>query len=413
MRFKLARVLFVVAAVGFLAGVLALVLCLEPSGWSDLSAGFVWYLLGRWPLQVLAPLGALTLGTALTLIVVVRRERREHPPLPGGGAREARGQELNQQALIRRARTVLDRVLSRRNGRGRPEDLDDLVDAILGLPVDLEVTGLSLEPDPAGRVRILLDLGDIQLPATSMAPELYARLLNELREMARVGEAGEGVVKLQSSRRLDRIRVALTHRPGGIGAKLEVLGESVSEARASQQGGRRRSNSVVFRLEPMLRTDILSGELPLIAVEENDATDPRVLDPSAEHEVAPLVEPSEARPVSPFEGALRLALAGATTLLVVFFFWHAYAWGLARMAGRSGEAPWREIALQIRSTPVPGEVRIQGRPSGRTPLSTRAPCRGRAIEILVQARGYATWQWNGVCPERGPLELDARLRPAH
>jgi hypothetical protein len=413
---RVAKALFIVAAVGCLLGVGALVGSLGPSGWSELSDGFVWYLLGRWPLQVLAPLGGLCVLMALVLALVVRKARARLNEVGGGrtGAGPGDGgQELDREQLVQRARHALDKELA----RSKPQ-LEQVTDVLLGVPVDLGATGLSLTPAGAGEgapsaVQVALELGDIQLPVTTMRPALYDEVLQELRQMARVGEAGEGVVKLHASRRLDRLRVALTHQTAGINTRIEVLGESVSEAPPQ---GRRRSNSVVFRLEPALR-DIRTGELQVPQMEENDTTDPSSgaitgLDQSAEQEVAPVVEPGEGpdRAVGRLEAGVRLALASLVTLLVVFFFWNAYAWTVSKIF-TGGASSWRLVSLRIESSPVPGEVSIQGEPRGRTPLDTRSPCRGRAIKILVQAPGYATWQWNGVCPEQGRLKLQARLRP--
>ena len=335
---RVAKSMFIVAAAGCLLGVGALVGSLGPSGWSELSDGFVWYLLGRWPLQVIAPLVGLCLLMALMLALVVRKARasaeleggRTGVSLGGGG------QELDCEQLVQRARRALDKELA----RSKPQ-LEQVTDVLLGVPVDLGATGLSLTPAGAGApsaVQVALELGDIQLPVTTMRPGLYDEVLQELRQMARVGEAGEGVVKLHSSRRLDRLRVALTHQPAGVGARIEVLGESVSEA--PPPAGRCRSNSVVFRIEPALR-DIRTGELQVPQMEENDTTDPSSgaitgLDQSAEHEVAPVVEARDEpdRAVGHLEAGLRLALASLVTLLVVFFFWNAYAWTVAKIPHR-------------------------------------------------------------------------------
>jgi len=366
---QVSKALFVAAAVGFLAGVGALVGSLGPSGWSELSDGFVWYLQGRSPLLLLAPLGGLCLGAAVILALVARREARSGVIVKDHDQRGA-SQELSQEAQ-----------------RSKPK-LEQVIDLLLGVPVDLGATGLSMAPAGAGApstIEVALALGDLHLPVTTMRQALYDEVLKELRQMARIGEAGEGVVKLQSTRRRDRLRVVLTHQAAGIAATIEVLGESVSEAQALV--GRPRSNSVVFRLEPALR-NIITGELQM------------PLDPSS----------AQDRPVGRLETTLRLVLASLVTLLVVFFFWNAYAWAVA-MLFTGGGPSWRVVSLRVESSPVPGNVNIEGQARGRTPLDISTPCRGRAIKILVQAKGYATWQWNGVCPDQGRLELRARLKP--
>lgn len=408
---QVVKALFIAAAVGFLAGVAALLVCLGPSDWTDLTGGLLWYLAGRLPLAVLLPLALLTLAVSVALWRVVssshRAVRQQPAPKTRGGV--SRGHELQREELVARARRALDLELK----RSKPQ-LEQVVDAILGLPVDLGVTGLSLEPaGESAEVEVALTLGDLRLPVTSLQRPLYEQVLQELRQMARLGPAGEGVVKLQSNRRLDRLRVALTHQPAGIAAHIEVLGESVSEARVVQQDGRRRSNSVVFRLEPALRS-LRTGELQVMPIEENDATDPGTglapgRDPAVEHELASLAGAAPTRQVGRLEASLRLTLASALTVLVVFFFWNAYAWALATIFTDSG-TPWRAVTLRIASSPVAGEVNVAGRRLGRTPLDARVSCRGQSIRILVQARGYSTWQWSGICPEQGALELLARLK---
>ena len=51
------------------------------------------------------------------------------------------------------------------------------------------------------------------------------------------------------------------------------------------------------------------------------------------------------------------------------------------------------------------------KPRGWTPVSLVEYCRGHSIRVRVQAEGYATWAWAGLCPQRGALRLDAQLNP--
>jgi hypothetical protein len=264
-------------------------------------------------------------------------------------------------------------------------------------------------------VETSLIVGKDELPVTTVAPPLYDRVLRQLRMMARIGETGDGTLRLHSSKRVDKIQVTLQSVPNGVSTRLALMGEATGRFPVTRPDDR-RPDSVVFRLEPPPLRDVVTGEIPIQpSLEEHDEMDRGSgllsgFDPSAEREVAPLVSISK-REVTSLESWLRLGLASTALLLVLILFWEAYLWGVTRLVTGSGVPSWREVVVEVDSSPVPGRVSIQDTFRGRTPLSASEPCRGRTVKILVQAPGYATWQWEGLCPKSGPLQLRAQLQP--
>jgi hypothetical protein len=382
----------------------------EPTSWAGFAEGVVWYASGRWPLAAILALVGLILAITVVMAVVIYGSRTSlRQDEDQEAAREREGRMRDQEQLIHRARRRLDMELC----RARPV-MEQVIDVLLGVPVDLGANGLSLEPGPMV-VEVSLIVGKDQLPVTTMAPPLYEGVLRQLRMMARIRETGEGKLRLHSSKRVDKIQVDLKSVPSGICARLALAGEATGRFPVTRSDDR-RPDSVVFRLEPPPLRDVVTGEIPIQPpMEEHDTMDRGSgllsgFDPSAEREVAPLVS-TRRREITSLESWLRLALASTALLLVLILFWEAYLWGVARLVAGSGVPPWREVAVEVDSAPVSGRVSIQDTFRGNTPLSTSEPCRGRTVKILVQASGYATWQWEGLCPKEGPLQLQARLQP--
>lgn len=114
------------------------------------------------------------------------------------------------------------------------------------------------------------------------------------------------------------------------------------------------------------------------------------------------------RPHSQLEGVLRIIVGAGLILTLASFFAEAFlSWG-----GNSSSAPvWREVTVRIASAPKQADVFVGEKRRGETPLTTTEYCRGRNIRIRVQAPGYVTWAWHGLCPQRGDLVLKANLRP--
>jgi hypothetical protein len=412
MKVRVANWLFLVAALGLAAGAGAFVLATDASGWADLTVALAWYAGEKWRLGLLS--GVLLLLLALPLVAVMIHGVLNAPrgTSPDGVDSETTRPPPSTfregELVVARGRRAMDRELC----RPVPE-IDRVIDVLLGVPVDLGASRLVM--DPGGMlVELSMTFDGKPWAVTSMAQPLYRRVVEQLRIMIGCGETGEGVVSLHSSKRTEPIQISLERVERGTRVRLEMVEAEGENAADSSLKVRRRTNSAVFRLERPPMRDVITGEIPIPEFLESDVSDggsgvqPF---PSAEREVAPVVPVRGRRVVRPLESWLRLALALALAAMPPLLFWEAYGWGLDRLATGAKHAPWREVGLVVDSTPVRGAVRIQGREKGETPLSTSLPCRGKAIEILVRAEGYSTWQWSGLCPQTGALRLVAQLRP--
>jgi len=396
---RLAHLLLLLSALSLLLGGGAMVLAAGPEGWADLTAALAHIARGRW--LALCSLGGLALVLTVPIVVlVIRGLARTRPTrVPDTSRMRLAGEELTS-----RARRMLDLEICRSH-----PDVVKVVDVLLCTPVDLGTNGLSLTPGEM-LVEVALDAEGENLPVTSLSPPLYDKILQQLRQMASVEQTGDGVLDLRSSKGAEQILVRLQQGTHGVQTRLQVVSDE-GAITAPQEGPlrRRRSNSVVFRIEPPPIRDLRTGELAAPPIEEHEATDPGSgmllgLGRSGQPEV-PRVE----RDVGATESWLRLALGATLLLLMVSFFWNAYGWAIARAVG-TFRAPWREVEIRVVSAP-PGTVSIEGVDRGQTPLTFTEPCRGRAIAVLVRAAGHATWQWSGICPASGPLKLSARLQP--
>ena len=288
--------------------------------------------------------------------------------------------------------------------RTRPS-VDRVVNVLLCAPGDLGVQALSLNPG-AMLVEIALSTEDQRVPLTSLPPPLYDEVLCQLREMAGVGESGDGLLELRSSRGQEQILVRLKPGAHGIGARLQPVSAEASPGDSTPL--RRRSSSVVYRLEPPPMRDVRTGELPLMPIEEHEPTDPgSAILVGLRHSGQWKVPPAP-REVSRAEDRLRLLLGLVLPLLSLVTFWNAYGWGVSQLAG-GFRAPWRMVAIHVVSSPM-GELVIEGHVRGRTPLTVTEPCSGRRISVLVRAPGHTTWQWDGICPAHGTLELSGSLQ---
>lgn len=399
MILRIGNVLLVLVAIAFVVGDTAVILS-GPVDWADLANAVVYLLLGQWEILLgilaLAVVLAVTITFVVARSVVSARRRRKGLIVPMG---VAEGQS-DEHRLLRRARRALDLEIS----RARPE-VERVIDVLFGVPVDVGATHLYMQPGPLA-VDISLVIQERHHLVTSMPAALYPHVLHNLRLMIGARKTGEGTVDLHSSRRAEQVEIKMRQGKDGIWTTLEVI-DAGEAAQEQDPPRRRRASSVVFRIEPTPIENVHSGELPLHLIAGTDRGDP-----SGETEIAPLMPPPQGRTVLALESWLRLALGATLMLLVLCAFWNAYGWGYTRLVSGRSPAPWREVTLHVVATPVEGEVTIQGRREGRTPLSFTEPCRGRAITVLVKADGYTTWQWNGIC-ERARLHLKAHLTPLH
>lgn len=396
--------LYIAAAIGVALGLVAVLLS---SGWTAFSQCVVWYSTWKWQTSVLLLPALIFVGGCLVTVVILVVQGRSSPAGarvgPGGGAAR-----MDKERMLRQARWILDKQIARPSPK-----MEAVIDALLGVCLDVEAQELYMDPGPMGVEVSLKADGDL-LPVTSLPTGMYQKVLHRLRQMIHATKTGQGVVDFHSSSGVEQIRISLEQSYAGIGTRLQVLGTTSSVPQVHQQPGRRkRPSSVVFRLEPEAIGDI-TGEfrvLPVDGKKTGENTGRFMLsDPSGSQEIAPLVRAASVRTVGAVESWVRLALAACAALLVIIFFSDAYAWAMSRVVSGHQGVPWRDVTLVLRADPVPGEVSIQGQSRGRTPLVTVEPCRGQAIEVLVRAQGYSPWQWGGICPDRGPLQLHARLK---
>lgn len=404
-----ALTLYLLAALALACGVVALALAAGPTTWADLVEGWGWYTARKLTSPIVGPVLGLTAILGGVVVVVALRARRAD-----AGADEPTQGEPDTEQLVLQARRNIDLEVC----RPRPSR-ERVVDALMFVPLDVGAARVAIEPG-AMVADVALELDGSRRPVTTMPLPLYEAVLQQLRLMAGVGEHGEGVVELQSPHGAEQVLVSVagsrqTPRPE---IWLEFLSRLGGEGGPGSGAGRRRTaSSVAFRLDQQPLTDVRTGELQAMPTGEHDVMDKGSglltgFDPSAENQIAPLVTDRAARPPpGPTERRLRFALAAAAAVSALAFFGEAYGWGVVRLTEGHAPAPWRDVVIEVRSTPLAGDVTIMGRPRGRTPLRTRVPCRGLPIEVLVRAEGHVTWQWSGLCPRRGPLRLQADLNP--
>jgi hypothetical protein len=399
----------VLPAVVFLVGVAAFVVGSGPSNWTDLGLGAVWY--GAHAAYRPLATGAATVAIVAPVLLVVALRGRSLFRRQLALGRAARRRPGGTRAL-RLARRALDRELCRPHPQ--PEGV---VDALLGVVVDLEASALLLEPSAmVVEISLVLDGGPVAV--TTMPEPLYRQLLRQLRRLIAVADGADGAGQLdfRSSTSVEELHLELRSDERGVTAvSVRVLRRlerpQLARLKRDAIGQERRRGAMVVRREPPRHV----GDATAPFVGEDDPTDSRSgllsgLDPSGESEVVPLIPAGARRPVRPLEVTLRLALGLVLLTTLVIFFSPALRWGWARISRGDRTAPWREIKLHISAEPA-GVVIIRGQRRGTTPLHTTEECRGERISVLVEARGYLAWQWEGLCPEAGDLALAAVLQP--
>lgn len=168
----------------------------------------------------------------------------------------------------------------------------------------------------------------------------------------------------------------------------------------------RRVSATVERIEPPHPDEWVTGEYHF--GDETTQTR-RLADAGTPADGLPqtVVRAEPFRPRGSIEGVLRIVVATGVLLCAVVFFWDALAHSLARLV--EGKR-WRAVEVTITSNPR-ARVFVADKPRGWTPVSLVEYCRGHSIRVRVQAEGYATWAWAGLCPRRGELKLDAQLNP--
>ncbi len=404
------------AALLFLLGSAAFLYGSTTWSWAEFGEGWWWYSTAQFQGRLLLPAG-LTITLALGLvclgasIIGWRRFRRTELKAERVPPQKVQQQKKKQQSdrLLRRRRLAMDREFCRPHPRP-----DKLVDQLFGCVVDLDARSLHMSPGPT-LVELNLHLEEHQHSLTTITFPVYQLILNQLREMLSLEESGAGRINLRSSRRVDNLQIKI--QPGTLGfstliestehASYQTSPEeqvdpamesplSVHEARAPL---RRKRSITLARMEPRHRSDPATGEFPLPFSGEDDTTDSHIalmfgMDPSSEIEISPVVKHKVIRPKGPAEQWLRLTLVTVSTLCILLYFWDALGWGGHYWTTQEPTAPWRNVTIEIRSTPRPGTVSIRGKELGQTPIKITLPCRGTKLEVLVSADGFMVWQSN-------------------
>lgn len=421
-RLKIATALMIAAGIIVLLGTVSFFYGAGATGVGDVARGAWWYTTRRWETYpVLVVLLAITIVVGLVLAVLAARgwlRVRRGQVLEVGPAEPTVPDPEKQLQLIRKR---LDRVLT------RPRvEVERVLDALFGALVDNDADELVLSPgEMVVEVKLSLD-GELR-PLTSLSLPAHESVLKQLRLVTGVEEGeGQGVVELRSSRRFDLLAVHLFVTGQGVEVRMRLAaeGDLVNPAegaaeRRAPDGRLRRlraSPSTIMRLERSSLPDLKTGEIPVPVVSEHAVRDSLSgllygVNTTSELEVPPLMVRRSQRAVSPVEGWVRLAFAGAALVLSIAYFWQAYGWGLHKLSTGEASAPWRAVQVVVTAAPRAGEVFIQGQPVGRTPLTLTLPCKGEPLEVIVRAQGYRAWQWQGVCPTQGPLTLRAQLQP--
>lgn len=172
----------------------------------------------------------------------------------------------------------------------------------------------------------------------------------------------------------------------------------------------RRASATVERLESREPDDWITGEYLLGTGED---TGQYLLGSGVRSDdvtIQPVLRRRRAeRPAHGLERALRLCAALAVVLVVVVFFFEAFSQGVSRLAGDTRPA-WRAVIVKVDAEPVRARVIVGDKVRGWTPLRFTERCRGRSIRVRLEARGFATWAWDGLCPARGDLKLAVQLQ---
>lgn len=216
---RLCRGLFVGAGTAAVAGVVALAYGADVSGGAEFARAGAWYLGHQLRENLL--LWIVLVPTALVgalFAVVAWRARAAYAAQLKRGAVPAREKEAVSRERVRReAQQVVDKAL--RATRDRP---GTLVDALLGLPVDLGAEGLLLEPGQVA-AEITLQMPMERMAVGTLPLPLYGDVLARLRGVLGIGEVGDGRLDLRSGEVVEAMRVVLGHGVRGVKARLQVL----------------------------------------------------------------------------------------------------------------------------------------------------------------------------------------------
>jgi hypothetical protein len=415
---RIANLLLLSACFAAVAGAAAFIVAAPPASWGELAEGVVWYGAHQWGTLSLWLVCASAAATGSVLALGVHHRSRfplEQTRRVERALRQDRraGSGRAGSGRVDRARRELERELLRARHR-----VDEIVDLLLGTLLDLGASELRLEPG-AMVVGVTVVLDGKPAPMVSMSPPQYARVVGQLRLMLGGERHDRGELEVRSSARMDLLRVDLEEGPRGTTSRLVFVGPGGdSSARASGREAdplKPTRRSIVHRLERAPLRDAHTGELPQPFIGEDDSTDSEAglitgFDPSAESEIGPVLALRERRPVMGLEAWLRWGTGLCLLALALAFSWRAYSWGLGRLLSGRGNAPWREVLLTIRSRPNQARVLVQGDLRGRTPLTLLEQCKGRRMDVVIQAQGYVAWQWSGICPAAGHLELRGDLQ---
>ncbi|MCK5796291.1 MAG: PEGA domain-containing protein [Deltaproteobacteria bacterium] len=170
-----------------------------------------------------------------------------------------------------------------------------------------------------------------------------------------------------------------------------------------------RAVAIVDRFDKP-RRDEWTGEVALPGrLDESSSVQSLPQDIEGGTRVKDVLSPPQ-RPRGPLERRLRLLTAILLLASSVALFTDAARLALQHLGEADAKQPWRAVPLIVESEPPHAEVFVGRRALGRTPITTTEACRGHVFRLHIQAPGYATWTWNGICPKKGPLHLHARLR---
>jgi type II secretory ATPase GspE/PulE/Tfp pilus assembly ATPase PilB-like protein len=187
----------------FLLGLVTLQLGLAPSADEWWVAG-TWYLERQWVHNpFLLPV---LIGGALSVVgwfaVASMARRRFKQDLARGAVPTRRVDTISSEQLRARALTKLSPHL------GKDADLVKLLDALFGTAVDLGASELRISAAQAS-AEIALQVAMEQVAICSMPFDLYERVLEQLRVMVGIDDAGAGTIELRSGEDIEPLMVRL------------------------------------------------------------------------------------------------------------------------------------------------------------------------------------------------------------
>lgn len=192
---------------------------LAASGVAEWQLALAWYLRDQWSHNPLfLPLGVLAAAATFCWLAVAGRARLHHgQQLERGSVPARRVDVISEEQLRRRVQEQLDPELLRAQPR-----VERVVDALLGLPVDIGASELMLVPG-ADHVEILLRLGMDRLPVGQLSSAIYGPVLERLQLIVGVEEpSGKGLVELRAGNSVEMLEVCISHRERGRQVSLVV-----------------------------------------------------------------------------------------------------------------------------------------------------------------------------------------------